>query len=199
MGLNCPELWKEESGYLAGELDAGRRGEIETHAAACPRCAAVVAGTRNIVKLYGDARMVAVPGTLHSGVRRRVSAHIKRRRGSAWGLILSFATAGAMSLLFISANTHPAGAVTSLSPMSQTAVRPLPPTVQVGQVGRLFHVKGCPHIHGRAEEVPVETALGEGLVPCARCLGEYLPHPISANLASHDDTESADNMAQGSW
>lgn len=195
MGVNCAEVWREESEYLDGELDERQRLEFESHVEACPRCTAVLAGTRNIIRLYGDERMLAVPATLHSGVRRLVSASMERRRGSAWGLILSFAVAGAMAMLFITANPHQAGAEASLSPMSQTAVSALPPLVEVGERGRLFHAQGCSLIHGHAEAVPVEAALGKGMAPCARCLGEYLPHPLSG----HDEMESAANLEQGSW
>jgi len=56
--LNCEQVWREISNYVDGEVDAGLRASMDEHFRTCKRCASVLAGTRNVVQLYGDERML---------------------------------------------------------------------------------------------------------------------------------------------
>ena len=54
MKIRCDEVWREVSNYLEDEVSAGLRTRMEEHFKSCKRCTAVLAGTRNIVRLAGD-------------------------------------------------------------------------------------------------------------------------------------------------
>ena len=60
MEINCEHVWREVSNYLDGEIDAGLRAAVEEHVRGCKRCAAVLDGTRNVVQLVGDDRVLEV-------------------------------------------------------------------------------------------------------------------------------------------
>ena len=61
MVVNCEEVWREISNYLEGDIEPGLRLAMEEHIRGCQRCTAVLDGTRNVVQLYGDERMLEVP------------------------------------------------------------------------------------------------------------------------------------------
>ena len=61
MVVNCEEVWREISNYLDGGIEADLRLAMDEHIRGCRRCAAVLDGTRNVVQLYGDERMLEVP------------------------------------------------------------------------------------------------------------------------------------------
>src|SRR5579863_4916064 len=61
MVVNCEEVWREISNYLDGGIEPDLRLAMEEHIRGCRRCAAVLDGTRNVVQLYGDERMLEVP------------------------------------------------------------------------------------------------------------------------------------------
>ena len=61
MVVNCEEVWREISNYLDGGIEPDLRLAIEEHIRGCRHCAAVLDGTRNVVQLYGDERMLEVP------------------------------------------------------------------------------------------------------------------------------------------
>ena len=61
MVVNCEEVWREISNYLEGEMEPDLRIAMDEHIRGCQRCAAVLDGTRNVVQLYGDERMLEVP------------------------------------------------------------------------------------------------------------------------------------------
>jgi len=53
--IRCDEVWREISNYLEDEVSAGLRTRMDEHFKGCKRCAAVLVGTRNVVRLVGDA------------------------------------------------------------------------------------------------------------------------------------------------
>ena len=53
--IRCDEVWREVSNYLDDEVSAGLRIRMEQHFKSCKRCTAVLVGTRNVVRLVGDA------------------------------------------------------------------------------------------------------------------------------------------------
>ena len=48
-------MWREISNYLEDEVTAGFRTRMDQHFRGCKRCTAVLDGTRNVVRLVGDA------------------------------------------------------------------------------------------------------------------------------------------------
>jgi Putative zinc-finger len=59
MVVNCEQVWREISNYIEGEVDETLRTAIEAH---FEQCDAVrrARGTRNVIELYGDERMIDV-------------------------------------------------------------------------------------------------------------------------------------------
>ena len=55
MKISCDEVWREISNYLEDEVSAGLRTRMDQHFRGCKRCTAVLVGTRNVVRLVGDA------------------------------------------------------------------------------------------------------------------------------------------------
>jgi hypothetical protein len=53
--ITCDEVWREISNYLEDEVTAGLRTRMDQHFRGCKRCTAVLVGTRNVVRLVGDA------------------------------------------------------------------------------------------------------------------------------------------------
>jgi hypothetical protein len=51
--LHCEQVWREISNYVDGDVDAALRSSMEEHFRTCQRCASVLAGTRNVIQLYG--------------------------------------------------------------------------------------------------------------------------------------------------
>ena len=72
--LNCEQVWREVSNYVDGEVDAALRSAMEEHFRTCKRCASVLAGTRNVVQLYGDERMLEVPAGFSRRLERAAHA-----------------------------------------------------------------------------------------------------------------------------
>lgn len=58
MKIRCDEVWREVSNYLEDEVSAGLRTRMEEHFKSCKRCTAVLVGTRNVVRLVGDAAVL---------------------------------------------------------------------------------------------------------------------------------------------
>ena len=85
MVVNCEEVWREISNYLDGEVDAGLRSAMDEHIRGCQRCSAVLAGTRNIVELYGDERMVEVPLGFSYRLQRRLDENTHPSRRTFFG------------------------------------------------------------------------------------------------------------------
>ena len=58
--------------------------------------------------------------------------------------------------------------------MSQPARRLPERLVAVVDGGKVFHVPGCPFMHGKYHMVTAAEAVREGYVPCNRCMYEAL-------------------------
>ena len=196
--LNCEQIWREVSNYIDGEVDAGLRSSMEEHFRTCKRCASVLAGTRNIVQLYGDERMLEVPVGFSHRLEKRLenrltqNAAVKGSRWSSWSAWLVPMAAMALitgSLLLTSSLTHRHFV---RSQHAEPAYKIPPDLVVVVSGGaKLFHVPGCPFIHDKASErtMTAKEAMQEGYVPCTRCLRQYL----KTGLTGHSATEVAES------
>ena len=69
--ISCEQVWRQLSSYLDGDLDASVCPVMEDHIKTCPRCASVAAGMRNVIRLYGDERMVETTVTRTPMIFRR--------------------------------------------------------------------------------------------------------------------------------
>ena len=88
MTIKCEQVWPEISNYLEGDVNANLRAVLETHFQECSRCRAVRDGTRNVIVLYGDERMIEPPlGFSHRLQRRLINRETLCRPPQFSGLL----------------------------------------------------------------------------------------------------------------
>jgi Putative zinc-finger len=75
--ISCEEIWREISNYLEGELSGEMRARMVEHFKGCKHCTAVLDGTRDVVRLVGDARAFELP----AGFSTRLYLKLNRRLG----------------------------------------------------------------------------------------------------------------------
>jgi anti-sigma factor RsiW len=181
MVVNCEQIWLEVSNYLDGDVDPTLRVAIEEHVRGCQRCAAIVEGTRNIIQIYGDERMLEVPLGFSQRLHQRIDQNMPssfpstRRTFLAW-----MAPAAAAVLILGSLELVRAASPRRPRQRSQMAQRGsgVPPdmVVVVADDGKLFHLPACTFIHAKNKRrtMTAAEAQREGYTPCVRCLGKYL-------------------------
>jgi anti-sigma factor RsiW len=76
--ISCVEVWREVSNYIDGVVEPALRQRMEEHFKGCEHCAAVVDGTRNVVRLVGDGRVFELP----AGFDERLKVTLARKLGS---------------------------------------------------------------------------------------------------------------------
>ena len=176
---NCEQVWREISNYVDGDVDAALRSSMDEHFRTCKKCASVLAGTRNVVALYGDERMLEVP----AGFGRRLEKRLAKKaavKGSGWSSWSAWLVPVA-AMALIAGSLQLTNSLNHRHPVkSQHAVpaKDIPPdmVVVVSSGAKLFHVPGCEFIHDKATErtLTAKEAMQEGYVPCPRCLRQYL-------------------------
>jgi anti-sigma factor RsiW len=177
MVIRCEEVWLEVSNYLDGEVDPELRAAIEEHVQGCKRCTAVLEGTRNVIQLYGDERILDVPLGFSYRLQQRLEGSMPRSRRSFLGWMVAAAagvvTAGAWELAS-SASSHQPPLRSELA-QSEVAVPPAM-LVVVTDHSRIFHVAECRFIHNRKtlRTITAREAQRDGYVPCVRCMKQYL-------------------------
>ena len=174
--LNCEQVWREVSNYVDGDGDAALRPAMEEHFRTCKRCASVLAGTRNVVALYGDERMLEVP----AGFSRRLEKRLAKNAGTRWSSWSAWLVPVA-ALALIAGGVLLTNSLTFRNFIRSQHAEPgnhVPPDMQVvvSSGSKVFHVAGCPFIHDKATErtMTAKEAMREGYVPCTRCLRQYL-------------------------
>jgi Putative zinc-finger len=195
--LNCEQVWREISNYLDGDTEAGLRADVKEHCTSCARCASVLAGMQNMVKLYGDERMLEVPAGFGVRLEKRLqkgAAQVRpaqRQWWSSWSAWMIPAAA----LLLIAAGIALTNSLTFRHFVRSYHAEPannIPPdlVVVVSDGSKLFHVPGCKYIHDINSErtMTAKEAVREGYVPCTRCLRQYLKTGLW--LPDHDDDVS---------
>jgi anti-sigma factor RsiW len=181
MVANCEQVWREVSNYLDGEVDPSLRLAIEEHVRGCQRCTAVLAGTKNVIQLYGDERMLEVPLGFSQRLHQRIDESMPSSMPSTRRTFLGWMVAAAAAVL-IAGTLELVRAGTSYRPdqRSERARRGsgVPPElmVVVAEDGKFFHLPECTLIHEKDKRRTVTAAEAslEGYTPCARCLGKYL-------------------------
>jgi len=177
MVVNCEEVWREISNYLEGEVDPSLRAAIEEHVRGCKRCTAVLDGTRNVIQLYGDERMVEVPLGFSHRLHRRLEENMSASRRTFLGWLVAAAAAiliaGGFELARSSSFSRP-----QLRSEHAQSGKGIPPEmmVVVATDGKTFHVPGCRFIHDKTNlrTIAAREAISEGYTPCVRCLKQYL-------------------------
>jgi len=177
MVVACEQVWREVSNYLEGDMAPELRAAVDEHSRTCPRCRAVLEGTRNVVQIYGDERMVEVPLGFSHRLRRKLEENMPGRRGTAWGWMIGLAAAAAVILVMVEVANPPA----SRQPLRVEHAQPgynVPGDMMVVVTAnsRTFHVAGCKFLHDKANlrSITAGEAMREGYVPCVRCLRKYV-------------------------
>ena len=197
--LNCEQVWREISNYVDGDVDAGLRSAMDEHFRTCAHCASVLVGTRNVVRLYGDERMLEVPAGFGQRLEKRLEKRLVKnaagsgRGWSSWSAWLVPVAA----LVLIAGGVMLTNSLTGGRFMRSHHAEPannIPPdlVVVVSDGSKLFHVPGCPFIHDKASErtTTAKEAIRDGYVPCTRCLRQYL----KTGLTGHPGGKAADNV-----
>jgi putative zinc finger protein len=216
-GVNCEQVWQEISNYLEGDVDVALRTAMDTHFRTCARCKSVLEGTRNVIQLYSDERVIeeqmigelsigeqtiALPAGFSRRLQKRLAQNV-RVSGSRWSTWSAWLVPLA-ALVLIAGGLRLANSLTVNYPMQSAHAQPghdIPPDmpVVVSAGAKLFHAAGCPFIHNKETErtLTAKEAMREGYVPCMRCLRKYLETATAghaalgaeANLDADDDDD----------
>lgn len=179
MVANCEQVWREVSNYLEGEVEANVRVAMDDHFSTCQRCRSVLEGTRTVIRLYSDERMIDVPTGFGRRLERRLaqSLRVRTRPWSTWSAWLVPLAA----LLLIAGGVRVASSLAVPHPLRSAHAQParnIPPdmVVVVTAGAKEFHVQGCEFIHNKDREktLTAKEAIREGYVPCVKCMRKYL-------------------------
>jgi len=176
--VNCERVWQEISNYLEGEVDAGLRSAMDEHLRTCAKCRSVLEGTRNVIRLYGDERMIEVPAGFGRRLERKLARGSQVRSGwatwSSWLIPLAAVLLMAGGLRVASSRTVP-------HPLRSEHAQPehgIPPDMEVvvSAGAKEFHIAGCDYIHNKetVRTLTAKEAEREGYVACVRCMRKYL-------------------------
>ncbi len=177
--LNCEQVWREVSNYIDGEVDAALRSSMDEHFRTCKSCASVLAGTRNVVQLYGDERMLEVPAGFSRRLEKRLTqnAAVRGRGWSSWSAWLVPVAAIALIVGGLKL-TNTLTFRNFIKSQHALPANNIPPdlVVVVSSGSKVFHVAGCKFIHDKASQrtITAKEAMRDGYVPCTRCLRQYL-------------------------
>ncbi len=175
MTITCEEVWREVSNYLDGEIDTTLQAAIEEHLKTCKHCTAVLDGTRNVIQLYGDERMIELPPAFSERLRQNLSANMSGRRGFLEWIIT--AAAAALAIGIFEAGRFSSSEQPELRSEHAQIGAGIPPgmMVVISSDGKTFHVPGCRFIHDKVvRTVAARVAVQEGYTPCVRCMKEFL-------------------------
>ena len=176
MVVSCEEVWREISNYLEGDIEPALRAAVEEHLRGCKHCTAIMDGTRNVVKLYGDERMMEVPAGFDQRLRQRLETSMPRSRRTSFGWMVAAAAALLVVGSFEVGNSAGFAGTDLRSEHAQPGNHVPANLLVVVTDGRLFHAPGCKFIHHKSEARTMAASQAErdGYVPCARCLKQYL-------------------------
>jgi len=177
MVVACEEVWRQVSNYLDGDVAPELRNAMDEHVRGCSRCKAVLDGTRNVVQLYGDERMVEVPLGFSHRLHRKLEENMGRKRGTAWGWMVALAAAAMILVTFEAGHSVASNRPTLRSEHADPGYGvPAEMMVVVATRGKTFHAAGCKFIHDKADlrTITASQAILEGYVPCVRCMRRYL-------------------------
>jgi len=176
MVVSCEAVWREISNYLEDDMDPGLRSAMEEHFRSCQHCTAVLEGTRNVIRLYGDDRMFELPSGFSRRMERWLTRNVVVSRGTWPGWLIA-----AVAAVLVASSLTLARSLTPNPPLKSEhaqAGHGIPPDmlVVVTEGAKLFHVPGCEVIHNKDKQrtLTAKEATREGYVPCLRCMRKYL-------------------------
>lgn len=198
--VNCEQVWPEVSNYLEGEVDPALRAAMDAHFLTCASCKSVLEGTRNVIRLYGDERLmdertIDVPAGFGRRLEKRLAQNA-RASGGRWSTLSAWLVPLA-ALVLIAGGLRLAQSLTIgrplQSPMAERG-HGIPPDMQVVVTSnaKVFHVAGCPFIHNKKTErtLTAKEAIQEGYVPCLRCMRKYLEAASAGHTAQGSDVDA---------
>jgi methylphosphotriester-DNA--protein-cysteine methyltransferase len=204
--LNCEQVWHEVSNYVDGEVESSLRAAMDEHFRTCQRCTSVLEGTRNVVRLYSDERMLEVPAgfgrRLEKSLEKRLAqnARANRTRWSSWTAWLVPVAAAAVMVAGVWLTNSWTVQRQERSQMAAIE-RNIPPDMQVVVLegAKIFHVASCGLIQGKDKDklrtLTAKDAIQQGYTPCLRCLRKYVDTTASAGhgaLGSEADARDVD-------
>jgi hypothetical protein len=197
MVVNCEQVRREISNYVDGDVDAPLRSLMEEHFRTCKHCASLLAGTRNVVALYGDERMLEVPAGFGRRLEKRLAKNSAVKGSAGWRWSAWLVPVAAIALLVVGLKlTNSVGPRHPIKSQHAMPAKDIPPdmVVVVSSGARLFHVPGCEFIHDKESErtMTAKEAMREGYVPCPRCLRQYL----KTGLTHESGTFATDRAAR---
>lgn len=198
--VKCERVWREISNYIEGDVDAGLRAAMDAHFLSCQHCRSVLEGTRNVVALYSDERMmdelaIAVPAGYGRRLEKRLTQTARASRGSRWSTWSAWLVPAAALLLF-AGGLRVANSLTGPELKSEHAQpgKGIPPDmlVVVTADAKVFHVAGCGVIHNKETErtLTAKQAMEQGYVPCLRCLRQYLQTAKAGHAALESEADA---------
>ena len=177
--VTCERVWQEISNYIEGDVEPGLRAAMDQHFHTCTRCTSVLDGTRNVIQLYGDERIIEVPSGFERRLERRLGQGARAHR-SSWSTWSAWLVPVA-ALALIAGGLRWANSLTAPHPLQSEHAQPghkIPPdmVVVVSAGAKDFHVPGCDVIHNadKIRTLTAKEAIREGYVPCVRCMRKYL-------------------------
>jgi hypothetical protein len=174
MVVTCEDVWREISNYLEEDLDPALKLAMEEHFAQCAHCSSVRDGMRNVIGLYGDKAMFPLPVGFYPRLHYRLADQVEGKRISRRAWLMGVGVTGALAASAICAAALDRIVPRPLSEMSQPARRLPERLVAIVDGGKMFHVPGCPFMHGKYHMVSPEEAIREGYTPCTRCMRDAL-------------------------
>jgi anti-sigma factor (TIGR02949 family) len=78
--ISCEEVWREVSNYLEGEISEELRARMEEHFKGCKHCTAVLDGTRNVLRLVGDATTFELPAGFSNRLYQKLDRKLAEGR-----------------------------------------------------------------------------------------------------------------------
>jgi len=174
MGVSCKEVRRDLSDYIDEELEPFARVAFETHVKECRECAALLDGTRNVIRIYRDARVFAMPDDVRGRLQQRIrdGAMPSRRAFLAW--TLSAAATIPIGLALFSGRNLLSPKHNQTNPSRQQQGSPIsgPVVVSNDSKEKVFHLPSCPKLEGKPRFLSVDEAVREGYAPCPYCLGK---------------------------
>lgn len=205
--IRCERVWQEISNYIEEDVEPVLRAAMDEHFKTCKKCVSVLEGTRNVIRLYSDERMIEVPAGFGRRLERRL-AQSGKGPSVVWSTLAAWLVPAA-ALLLIGGGIRVANSLSVPRPILSEHANPgknIPPDmlVVVSADAKDFHVPGCPFIHNKDKErtLTAKEAMQEGYVPCVRCMRKYLETAdaghISLEQEARSDFDADDEAPSGS-
>jgi hypothetical protein len=168
--VKCEDVWREISNYFEEDLNPDLKQALEEHFAQCSQCRSVRDGVRNVIELYGDKTMFTLPAGFYPRLHERLADQVEGQKISRRAWLVSVGVTGALAASALVAAALDRFAPQPRSEMSQPARRFPQRLVAIVDGGKMFHLPGCPFMHGKYHMVTPEEAVREGYAPCIRCM-----------------------------